>query len=353
MKIKLAILEKDTNYLRRIVSVFETKYADKFEIYSFTDPAVAQESLDSAKIDVLIANDDFDIDAAALPKRCGFAYFVDSVDVTVTKDQRAICKFQRAEQIYKQILGLYSETAGNISGIKLDDDTARIVLFASPCGGVGSSTMAAACAAHFAAQGKRTLYLNLEKFGSADLFFSSEGQFDMSDIIFALKSKRANFSLKLESSVKQDTNGVYFFAQSKIALDMFELNSEELVRLISELKRIGSYDYLVIDTDFVMDEDNLPIYRLAHALVWVGDGSEISNHKIHRAYDALTVMEQKADVPLTNRICLIYNKFSNKSSQPAGDFGLRSIGGAPRYEHASTRQILAQLAPMEVFDKIV
>ena len=34
MKIKLAILEEDKGYLNRIVSVFNTKYSDKFEIYS-------------------------------------------------------------------------------------------------------------------------------------------------------------------------------------------------------------------------------------------------------------------------------------------------------------------------------
>ena len=41
MRIKLAILERDQSYLSRIVSVFNTKYADKFEIYSFTDRDIA------------------------------------------------------------------------------------------------------------------------------------------------------------------------------------------------------------------------------------------------------------------------------------------------------------------------
>ena len=81
MRIKLAILEKDQRYLNRIVAAFETKYADKFEIYSFTDQAIALSTLDSSRIDVLVASDTFDIDASVLPKRCGFAYFVDSPDV--------------------------------------------------------------------------------------------------------------------------------------------------------------------------------------------------------------------------------------------------------------------------------
>ena len=36
MKIKLALLDSDQNYLNRIVTAFNIKYADKLEIYSFT-----------------------------------------------------------------------------------------------------------------------------------------------------------------------------------------------------------------------------------------------------------------------------------------------------------------------------
>ncbi len=52
MKIKVAILERDKSYLARIVSAFGTKYADKLEIYSFTDPDIAMSTLSSARIDV-------------------------------------------------------------------------------------------------------------------------------------------------------------------------------------------------------------------------------------------------------------------------------------------------------------
>lgn len=116
MKIKLAILEKDQSYLNRIVTAFSTKYADKFEIYSFTDHAIALATLDSSRIDVLVASDAFEIDITALPKRCGFAYFVDSLDVDTVNDQKAICKFQKADLIYKQILSIYSENAGMENG---------------------------------------------------------------------------------------------------------------------------------------------------------------------------------------------------------------------------------------------
>lgn len=352
MKIKLALLDDDLGYLNRIVAVFSTKYSDKFEIYSFTDKDVALAALENSKIDVLVSGDMFDIDVNVLPKRCGFAYFVESAEIDTYNDQRVICKFQKADLIYKQILSIYSENAGNVSGLKIGDDTSKIFAFASASGGTGCSTMAASCAAHFAAQGKKTLYLNLESFGSSDVFFSAEGQFDMSDIIFALKSKKANLSLKLESCVKQDARGVYFYSQSKIALDMLELNLDDKLRLISELKLMGTYEYIILDCDFSMDKNYLKIFREAHSWIWVGDGSEISNSKIFRAYNALATMEQNSDAPLTSRLCLIYNKFSNKNGKAIDDIGLKSVGGAPRFEHATTQDIISQLMSKDMFDKI-
>lgn len=58
MKIKLAILDKDTAYLQRIVSVFNNKYVDKLEIYSFTDQEMALEAVQKAKIHVLLAGEE-------------------------------------------------------------------------------------------------------------------------------------------------------------------------------------------------------------------------------------------------------------------------------------------------------
>ena len=126
--------------------------------------------------------------------------------------------------------------------------------------------MAASCAVHYAKKGRKVLYLNLEQFGSSDLFFDAEGQFDMSDVIFALKSKKANLAIKLESCVKQDVSGVYFYSQTKNPLDMLELNMEEKTRLISEIKLSGVYDIIIVDADFGVDSDNLKFLKLAE--IW-------------------------------------------------------------------------------------
>lgn len=353
MRIKLAILEGDTSYLNRIVAVFNTKYSDKLEIYSFTDEEVALATLNTAKIDVLLVSDFYEIDVTHLPKRCGFAYLVDSPDIDSVKGQMAICKFQKADLIYKQILSVYSEVVSNVSGLKLNVDGCKVVVFTSASGGTGSSTMAASCAVNYAGKDRKVLYLNLENFGSSDVFFESDGQFDMSDIVYALKSKKTNLALKLESCVKRDISGVYFFSQPKVALDILELSTDEILQLISELEMTGAFDYIVVDMEFGLDEKYLKIYEKAHAIVLVGDGSELSNLKTIRAFQALTTLEQSMDASISNRMSLIYNKFSNKTGKVIESIGLKNIGGAPRYEHASVKQVVNQLAGMEMFEQIM
>lgn len=353
MKIKLAILEKDKNYMQRIVSVFGTKYADKMEIYSFTDESVAMSMLSSASIDVLIASDKFEINVKNLPKKCSFAYFVDSPNIDIVNDQRAICKFQKADLLYKQILDMYSDNVSRISELNFSDSSTKMITFASAAGGVGSSSLAAASAIHFSEAGYKTLYLNLERNSSTDVFFTAEGQFDMSDIIFALKSKKSNFILKLESCVRQDKRGVYFYSAPKIALDMLELNYEEMIQIISKLKQSGSYSYIIIDMDFSFTKDILNVYRQSHALVLVSDGSEVSNVKTVKAYNAISALEQNTDVPLTNRISLLYNKFSNKTGRVIDEFEAKVISGIPRFEHATSKQVIEQLSALDIYNNII
>lgn len=351
MKIKLAILDRDARYLSRMEKAFGSKYEDKFEIYSFTDMTAALSTLEPARIEVFLASDSFEIDTNLLPKRCGFAYLVEAQDVVTFRDERAVCKFQKADLFYKEILMVYSENAERM-GFRTAGDGSRIILFAGVGGGVGASTIAAACALHFADQKQKVLYLNMEKFGSAELFFHGGGQFDMSDVIFALKSKKSNLGLKLEGSVRQDPRGVYFYSPSKIALDMMELNADDVHSLLAALSRNG-YNYIVVDADFSLDQEMLKIYKEAHAMVLVGNGTDNSNLKTERALAALKTMEHNADIPLTNRISFLYNKVSSKGSKEIRMEQLRILGGTPVYAATSTDQLLDQLRYLDAFDKIL
>ena len=353
MKIKLAILDNDQIYAERMAKVFEAKYADMLEIYSFTEAELAKQQLKSAKIDVFLASDSFDVDLKDIPPHCGFAYLVESSDISRVRDQQVVCKFQRAETIYKQILNLYSERTNQVVNEEPGDGSAGVIVFSSPCGGAGTSCMAAACATRYATRGRRVLYLNLETFGSPETYFQGDGSANMSDVIYALRSKKSNLTVKLESCVKRSSEGVEFYSQARLALDMMELTEEDVTTFIRRLKAMGIYDVIVVDMDFALDKGKLDVYRQANGLVWVSNGSETANGKIARAYQALSVLEEKNPSGLLMRLKIMYNQFSSKTGQTVGIEGVKELGGAPIYVHATTKQVVSQLANISVLDRII
>lgn len=353
MKIKLAILENDRNYLSRLVNVFTTRYTDKLEVYSFTDEDAALNALSASRINVFLADEVFEIDPKAIPNYCGFAYLTDNSGIESIRDVRAVAKFQKTDLIYRQILSIHSENAGSDVTLYQNDDDCKVIAFVSPSGGTGASSAAAACALYLSRKGKKALYLNLEKLGASDVFFKAEGDFDFSDIIFAVKSKKTNLSLKLESCVRRDDSGVYFYQPTEVALDMLSFKTEETLTLLSELKISGLFDYVILDMDFGLDSDTLSIFRQCPVIVLVGDGSVISNSKLQRAVKALNLMEEDNADRLIPRMHLLFNKFSNKTGTVPAGLELKPLGGAPRYEHAKPEQIIQQIAALTVFDKIL
>lgn len=351
MKIRLGILDKDQNYLNRIISVMGARYIDNLELYAFTNIDNALATIDQMRIDVFLCGD-FDVEPSRIPARCGFAYLVESADMETVNGVAAINRFQKVDLIYKHVLSIYSDHMGRISSLKFGDVSSKLIAFQPVSGGSGSSTLAAACAMHFAAGGKKVLYLNLEKFGSADVYFTANGQFDMSDVIYALKSRKSNLSLKLESSVRSDSSGVCFYSRAKLALDMLELNVEETGRLIDELKASGIYEYIIVDMDFSIDRSMFEMYGRFHSLVWVGDGTVTSNVKLARAYEALSTIDPGLSEPLMSRVQVAYNRFS-KSSSRVSDVGLKSIGGSPKIDGADIAQMLRHISSLDMFDRIL
>ena len=353
MKIRIALLSSGSDYHRRLSAVLQARYSQEIEIYMFSEFEPALPVIQESRVEILLADEDCPVDAERLPRRCTLIYLSDIQGIASVQGHPAIFRYQNVEQIYKQMLGIYAENAGALPGSRIgSEDGARLIVFSSPAGGVGTTTLAAACAQYFANHGSRTLYVNLETYGSADLFFSGTGQFDLSDVIYTIKSKKGNLPLKLESCVKMDPNGVNYFSPPKIALDLTELKPEEYVELLKVLESMGKFDYVILDADFSIREDRLSLYRQAHCWVMVTDGTPSANQKTSRAYKSLTIREQNTDVPLMNRIFLAYNRFTSRSSAYLTEVKLEELGTAPGVANAGQKQVIETLAGLSWFERL-
>lgn len=351
MKICISILEKDENYLKKITTTLNMKYADKVEVQAFDDVQKALENVKINRPDLFVYNSSLDVDVKLLPDGCIPVYFTDSNDIDSIHSIKAVGKFQKIDTIYKQFLNIYSEEHSDIALKRSGNGQCKCIAFMSPAGGVGTSTMAAAFTLSLTKNGKKTLYVDLDTYGNMDVFFSGEGQLDMGSIIYELKKGNTNLYMKLESVIKKDSCGVYFIQQPKVLLDMMELTEQSMAILIDELKTALDFEYVILDMDFNLTKEAVDVYQHIDQIILVGDGSEISNRKFQRAREAYRIIDQSSSAMLEQKISIVYNRFSSKSGQVLEDMNM--IGGVPVFQSEKACKIVEQISGMDFLKRLM
>lgn len=352
VRIKVVMLDADETYAGRLVNAFNTNYQDKLEVFYFTEKKIALEFLQSKRIDVFLSDESIEIDTKELPSKCAFAYLTTMGSVDSIYGSKAICKFQKVDLIYKEILSVFSEATEYTMALGSGKSDKRPVTgFISMAGGTGSSSVAMAYAVKQAKSGGQPLFLNLELLGSTDSYFDSDGNLTMSDVIYSLKSKKANIALKIESAVRVSSHGVSYIASSPLMLDMMEMTEENILTLINEARAMANYDEIILDLDFNMQGIDLELIRQSDRVIVVTDGSDVANEKTTRCIEALRIMEEQKDENLCGKLSIFYNKFSNRYGKRLADGNLTTIGGAPRID-GTFRQIIDALSANNDIAKI-
>lgn len=354
MKIKLAILDTDKAYLNRLVAALNAKYSDSMVVYSFTDAKMAFDEVERIHMNILLMSMHVEADTRNLYKKCQPVYMLDEATEETYKGCHAIGKYNSVDYIYKKMLDYYAEATEESARLRLNDDSTRIILFTSPAGGVGTSSMAVACAKKIALSGKKVLYFDLDRFAEADAFFHGSSDKCMSDVIYSVKSKRGSVSIKLESYVSVD-DGVCYYSKSKSPLDMLELKAEDVSKLVMELKNSVAYDYIVLDAPFNMDGLMLQFIDRAFSIVLVSDGSEIANRKLKRVLEGLEIKETQEGLDALDKTFIAYSKFGSKTGRKVAidDGDVKELGGVPRFEGGTTEAVVDQMLQKLSFERLL
>ena len=352
MKIKVAILDTDENYKSRLLYRFQIKYADKVELYSFSTIEQLQNAIDNIRIDIVLIDEKI-----VLPEKTdglkNYIYFCNTSGVEEINGYSAICKYQKLETIYRQILSIYADLEVSMN-LKVKRNSSRNVLFLSAQGGSGSSTTASAYALKRAKDGQKVFYLNLELFGGANLYFSGNGEMSITDIIVSLKSKKSNLALKLESAIRTDKSGVDFLDISKNTYDMYELEDEEISRLLQGIAQCREYSEIIIDISDGFNQRSLWLMNeQADRIVCVNDGSSTGNLKFERFCELIKVLEDRnKEASILGKMALVYNRFSSKTSVQLEKSPIAVLGGIHRYEGISGRELIEQISVVQFLEMI-
>lgn len=352
MKIRIVIVDSDKKYLDRLVRTLQEKYMQQLDISSFSEEALALKCLRESGADMILAEVKFQSLLEFRSSQTAFAYLTEFA-ATTYEGAYAICKYQKAESIFKEILGIFSEVGKAMTSTLLEERTkdTRVVPFYGIAGGSGASTMAVAFACHVARMGKRVLYLNLEKLPSTGVYFETQESGSFDDVIFALKSRKISLALKIESVVQRDENGIHYFSPGRNYVDILELSVEDIQNLIEGICSMRRYDYLVMDGDFSLDDKMHTVCKYASEIVLVSNGNSVCNKKMEAYIQSLHILEDRNDINLRGKFRIIYNKFRNHSGKILEIDGVKNAGGVPLIEEAEPRQLMEHVAGMDFWGR--
>lgn len=351
MQIQLVIGEQDKRYLENLLAFLEKNYMDKLEIRSFSSPELLREYFSNNRADVLLLDELFGVQAEDLEGFGKAVYLCEDGAGTEQGAVRRIAKYKKPELIFKDILDLYAGI-GNAGYTRAGNHRrGKFILVTGFSGGTGASTFAAALASRYAFSGNRTLYLNLETTGESSNFFSGSGSYSFEDVIFALRSQQMDVKLKMESAVRCDRSGVFYFEPCSTAMYMLELSSKDVLEL---LHMTEDYDYVIADMGFLLSADFVWIMGQMDSIILVEDGSEIANTKFRRTMQAVNVLEEQLKINVTKAMSVLYNQFSSsKSSSEIANLQLPVIGVIPPVKHAMLHEIIEfMLCRHEIFEKL-
>jgi cellulose biosynthesis protein BcsQ len=285
------------------------------------------------------------IEPSDIPKDIIAAYLVGQNDIDKVEEFTAICKFQKYEILFKQIMDLCLErevthyTKKNILG-----NITKLIFVTSASGGVGTSTVAVAVSKHIAMAGKKVLYLSLENNAITDIFFKAEDELTFSDVIYTIKSKKTNMISRVENIVQKDDSGVYFFRPCRTVFDMNELNAADIENLISQICSMGSYDYIIVDTKLNFDSIGYFLCDYADDIILVSDARVSDTIKLRYLKEAFDIWDEKNDARFTTKTNILYNKVGSHSAVKSEDLGYDEIGIIPKYDSTDEKTIADQIS---------
>lgn len=353
IKLKIALGSADEKYANRLADYISLHYGDRIELYFFGRTDLLAEFLVKNRVNGVFVEADFLSLREKLSDNTAFACLSDGMETDLDQKLSVLMKYQHADALIKEMMSLCSEQISQLHTGSSAEGRGSVFLFESPAGGVGTTTLACACAYELHRKNHKTLYLNMERFGTVSLFFDGEGRLDFGDLLYALKSRRGNFAIKLESVVRQDLSGVSYVEPCRHAADAEGIRAEDAAILVRSVIDSGMYDVIVIDRNSGLTDVDYELRRLADQILMVSDGSLKANEKVEKLYEAVQVYEKNEELPLSSKVKLLYNRFGSHSGSRLDLNGVETLGGFPRYENRTERAMIEQMAERNVFQKLI
>ena len=247
----LAILDKNTSYVKKLAGFIEKTGALPFRILAFDDLKKLEAFCIRKPAEVLLAGESFkDHDLNGTAKQ--IIFLTDGSEerlVSGGEDYPLISRYQAASEITGKVLKVLVDSPLEIAtrAHATGNGESRILAFFAP-GPKGFQTGTALKLCRILAKREKVIYMGFEPFSGfkARVGMCLGQRSDVTELVFFLDKSKDRFRMKLSSMVGND-EGVDYISPPGDYSDFMSVTAKEWVSTIKAVCSTGVYDTVVLD----------------------------------------------------------------------------------------------------------
>ena len=239
---------------------FLEEYDDKIDLQIITDAEYFNEYFSSPKnVDVLVADEELyssELQKQNIPK---MFVLTEEVGPDKTNDLIAerIQKYSSIKEIFNRIVSLSSSIFNKgINPVK----STQVLLFYSAGGGAGKTTLALGVSYCLVQSLKKVLYINAERINSFQYLLNSV--FPVSSSAYSLFTDQSSGMYAAIKPVLRNEHFDYL-PPFGVSLSSLGIGFGVYKNIVESVKRTNEYDYIVVDTDSVFDDDKAELISIS------------------------------------------------------------------------------------------
>lgn len=302
-KPRIVIADNDKNYIVPLQLKFVEDFFDKTDLEIISDSKYFEEFFSIPQnIDILIVSEE--LFNSSLQKHNIENIFVMTEqyeeDETAELNVYRIFKYTSIKEIFNEIIGKSAE----VLRIETDDyKEPQIVLVYSASGGVGKTTVALGVCACLAKNYKRVLYIDAERLQVFQNKLNNSSPVAEADVYSEMMLPSEDIYGAIKHVIRKE--GFSYIPPFKGVIMSLGISFSVYSRLAESAKRSYDYDYIVIDTDSVLDDDKAELLSIADKVIVV------TNQTVSSVY-ATNMFVLNINDANSEKFCYVCNNFSKE-----------------------------------------
>ena len=229
----------------------------------------------------------------------------------------------------------------------------RIVIFISAADGDGSATTAFSCGLRETKREIKSLMVNLRPGKGESVIVSGVSRRDnLGDMVRMLNDGEMTIE-DFKEFVATDANGVDSIGTGRRGVLLSELETKGLEAMLSLIKESVSYDSVIVNVDMQFSPLMVKLLQESAQVVLVGNGSDVSNYNLEKFIKYVQIYDETKGSNYSNKLTILYNKFLRRKSKPVNQSAIPNVGQISIIDGRSSREIVSNMAQVELFDQIV